>query len=233
MAYRKETIINLMKAANEIKKYYQGLKASDFKVVISSGNRKIGKVMNVSTMPIMACGNCKECSGYCYDIKACVQYKNVLHARIKNLVMAREHRNEYFAQIEKRISRRKANKYFRWHVAGDILDLDYFDNMVRIAANHPDFIFWTYTKMYHIVNEYCGLFGKAAIPANLHIMFSKWDGMAMENPYNFPVFACRMKDGNKDTMEWEKMYKCPGNCDICKAMNRGCLAGENTFADEH
>ena len=233
MAYKHETIRNLMSKAKEIRKYYESLTASDFKVSISNGNRKIGKVVNVSMMPIMSCGNCKECKGYCYDVKACIQYKNVLDARIRNYVFAVNYRKEYFEQIEQKISRRRKNKFFRWHVAGDILDIDYFTNMVEIARRHSDFVFWTYTKMYSIVNEYCDKYGKANIPNNFHIMFSKWDGMPLDNPYSFPIFACRMKDGNKDAMSWNEMYKCAGNCDICKVAKRGCIVGENTFADEH
>ncbi len=231
MAYKQETIKNLMVKAREIRKHFENMKASDLKVSVSMGNRKIGRVMNVSTMPIMACGNCKECSGYCYDVKACIQYRNVLDARIRNLVMAVKYRDEFFRQIDNRISRRRVNKYFRWHVAGDILDYDYFSRMVDIARKHPGFVFWTYTKMYHIVNQYIA--NGNIVPGNFHIMFSKWDGLAMDNPYNFPVFACRMKDGNVDYIPFESYYKCPGNCDICKQANRGCINGENSYADEH
>ena len=233
MAYRNETIKAMMIQAFNLKKHYESMKASDIKLAMSNGNRKIGKVMNVSMMPIMTCGNCKECMGYCYDIKACIQYKNVIDARIRNTVLAINHREKYFAEIEKRISRRRTNKYFRWHVSGDILDINYFSEMVEIARRHPDFVFWTYTKMYSIVNDYCDLFSVYSIPENLHIMFSKWDGLEMNNPYNFPIFACKMKDGNKDKMEWDKMFKCVGNCDYCKAHCTGCIKGENTFADEH
>lgn len=233
MAYRKETLSKLINNMRAIRKEYERMDASDLKVTVSCGNRKIGKVMNVSTAPILACGNCKECKGYCYDVKACIQYRNVINARVKNLVIATKYRDLYFNQIESRIARRRTNKYFRWHVAGDILDIDYFSRMVEIARRHEDFIFWTYTKMYGIVNEYCDLYGRDAIPGNLHIMFSKWDGLAMDNPYNFPVFACKMRDGNKDPMPWEAMYKCPGNCDICKEHKTGCIGGMNTYADEH
>ena len=231
--YKQITIDNLMKKANELEKQYLKKAVKEIKISISNGNKKIGKVMNVSLMPIKTCGNCKECKHYCYDIKACFQYRNVLDARIRNTVLVKKDRFRYFSEIEKKIERRKANKYFRWHVSGDIIDIDYFDNMVQIASRHPDFVFWTYTKMYHIVNEYVSLFGVHSIPENLHIMFSKWDGLKMDNPYGFPIFACRMKDGNKDEMPWHEMFKCCGNCDICKELNRGCIKGENTYTDEH
>lgn len=229
-----------------LKKYYKLMNAkvaelmqqdvNTFKVTISNGNRKIGRVMNVSTPAGLTCGNCSHCLGYCYDIKANFVYSNtVLPARAKNFVIVMKNRDMFFQQIEDKISRRKANKFFRWHVAGEILDLDYFSRMVGIAKRHPDFIFWTYTKMYTIVNQYCDTNGRAAIPANFRIMFSEWDGMPLVNPYNFPIFTCKLKDGNKNHTAdfFNTLYKCPGNCDICKECGRGCLAGESTYADEH
>ena len=60
-----------------------------------------------------------------------------------------------------------------------------------------------------------------------------WDGVEMPNENEMPVFACRMQDGNKDPMNWADMWKCPGNCDVCKAAGRGCVAGEDSYTDEH
>ena len=202
----------------------------EWHVRISQGNKKIGRVMNVSTFPILCCGNCKACSGYCYDIKACLQYSNVMHARAVNTVMANYARDEYFGQIDAAISRRRKNKYFRWHVAGDILDMDYFKRMVYIARKHPDFTFWTYTKMYSIVNDWIYVHGR--LPFNLHVMFSRWEGMDMDNPHNLPEFRVRMEGMSEDP--FITLHKCPGNCDACKVGGgRGCIAGETSYVDEH
>lgn len=236
MAYKKESITKLIVKANGLKREFMAV-ITDLHVCISKGNRKIGKVMNVSMMPILTCHNCKECKHLCYDIKACLQYSNtVLPARMRNTVLAMHDRDRYFSEINDACTRRRKNKYFRWHVAGDILDMDYFERMLDICCNHPDFVFWTYTKYYDIVNEYCDMHGRDAIPANFSIMFSEWDGMPMNNPYNFPVFSCKLKGGNKNRTEAEfkKMYKCCGNCDICKRDGgHGCIKGENTYCDEH
>lgn len=229
--YNKNTIKKVMVKAYALRKELE--KQEGLKVSISRGNRKIGCVMNVSTMPIMACGNCKECKGYCYDIKACVQYRNVLYARIKNFVLATQDRDNYFAQIDEAISRRRTNKFFRWHVAGDILDSDYFARMVSIARLHPDWTFWTYTKMFSIVNAWIDANGP--LPRNLHVMYSEWEGMPMDNPHNLPVFACRLKAGNpsRPADYFDGLHRCPGNCDLCIKAGRGCVAGESSYADEH
>lgn len=234
--YSKEALIKYQKQAREVYSKLLNTDINELSVSISTGNRKIGRVMNVSLLPIYTCTNCKECKHFCYDIKACLQYpKNVLFARCKNTLLARENRKAYFAQIEKKIRNRKKNFFFRWHVAGDILDLDYFENMARIANENKHFIFWTYTKNYNVVNQFCDIYGKEAIPNNLVIMFSEWDGLTLVNPYKFPIFTCKLKAGNKnhETSFFDGLYQCPGNCDLCKEKKLGCIGGMNTYANEH
>lgn len=234
MAYKQETIKKMLENAGELIRRYSRMNPDDIPLCISNGNTKIGRVMNVSHMPILGCPNCKKCSRFCYDVKACVRFANsTLDARVRNWVILKHDRDGYFLRIEEKINRRRRNKYFRWHVAGDIIDRDYFERMVAIAERHPDFLFWTYTKTYGIVNGYIADGGK--IPANLKVMFSEWDGVAMENPYGLPIFTVRLKDGNKNhAREWfDNLFRCPGNCDVCKKLNRGCIAGEDTYNDEH
>lgn len=229
--FSKQSITKVIRAARAKEIELNASPLEDIRECISPGNVKIGRTMNVSLMPILTCGNCSECSKLCYDIKACLQYPNtVIDARMRNTVLLRRDRDEYFRRIDAAISRRRTNKYFRWHVAGDIIDFDYFDRMVKIARKHPDFTFWTYTKMYNVVNEWClwHVDKREAIPANLHVMFSEWRGMPMRNPYGFPEFRVVFKGEERPAG-----FYCPGNCDVCKALNRGCLAGETTYCDEH
>lgn len=232
--YNLDSIKKMLAIMHDTQKALEAQKADTLRICISKGNRKIGKVMNVSLPPVLSCHNCSECKYFCYDIKACLQYPNtVINARIRNYVILRADRERYFAEIDNAMSRRRSNKYFRWHVAGDIVDYDYFCRMVELARKHSDFICWTYTKVYHIVNEWIAANG--SLPENLHVMFSEWDGMEMDNPHNMPIFTCKLKAGNKNRSaeSFASMHKCPGNCDICKATGRGCIAGENTYADEH
>ena len=208
MAYKLETIRKMLTAANDYKAHYESVNITDIKPCISTGNTKIGRVLNVSLMPVMTCGNCKHCMGYCYDVKACVRYPD-------------------------KCARRRKNLFFRWHVAGDIVDIDYLDRMVAIARMFPNFRFWTYTKMYSLVNEYVRTHGdnrQTAIPSNLSIMFSEWSGTEMPNPYNFPTFACRLKAESDKVMTG---YHCTGNCDVCKANGCGCVVGQTSWIDEH
>ena len=43
-------------------------------------------------------------------------------------------------------------RHSRWHVAGDILSVDYFRQMCRITAHHPRIRFLVFTKVFNIVN---------------------------------------------------------------------------------
>ena len=215
----------------EARTAYMQKDIDNIKMAISAGNRKIGRVLNVSLPPIMTCANCKECMHFCYDIKACLQYPNtVIDARVRNLVILLKDRDEYFSRIIAKIARRRMNKYFRWHVAGDIVDADYFDRMVQVARLFPEWIFWTYTKNYAVVNQWIADHGATsdAVPSNLHVMFSEWRGLPMVNPYGMPEFSCHFPDEPEPAT-----FKCPGNCDVCKLAGRGCVAGENVHADLH
>lgn len=243
MAYSNETlkkyIGNIKTVMGEYSKHFADHPGMAYhEICISTGNRKIGRVHNVSLAPIVTCGNCSHCSGICYDVKANIQYKNVLDARARNTVIATEYMDKYFDGIRYYISRRcgkRSNKYFRWHVGGEIPSMDYFKEMVETARMFPTWHFWTYTKMHGIVNLYCQKYGRESIPDNFVIMFSEWDGMPLVNPYNFPVFSCRLAGGNVNHPDsyFHNLWKCPGNCDICKKAHRGCIAGESTYADEH
>lgn len=232
--YSLNSIKKMVKLMNDTKAMLENIGTNSIKMCISKGNRKIGRVMNVSLPPVLACSNCSECKHFCYDIKACLQYPDtVINARMRNYVILMNDRERYFREIDNAMTRRRKNKFFRWHVAGDIIDADYFAHMVEIARRHPDFVCWTYTKVYHIVNEW--IHDNGPLPENLHVMFSEWDGMEMDNPYNMPVFTCKLKAGNKNhpVEYFNGLHKCPGNCDICKAAGRGCVVGETTYADEH
>ena len=235
--YKPETLSKIIRQLkDEIAAQVERITAGQFtKVAISTGNRKIGRVLNVSLAPIITCGDgCKECKCYCYDVKACLQYGNVRNARARNTALAIHNRKEFFGQIVAKLSRTR-NQFFRWHVSGDILDSDYFGNMVRIAEEFPAITFWTYTKQYAVVNRWIDENGN--LPANLHIMFSQWKvrtesgkiiPIPFPNPHNMPVFTVRFEEE-----EIPQMFKCPGNCDICKSNHCGCIAGQSTYNDAH
>ena len=228
----KKALARARKAVDNIRLYIDDFMHEDIEklhVVISKGNRKIGRVLNVSLAPIITCCNCSGCMKLCYDIKAVLQYSNVAKARAKNYVLLMRDRDKYFSEIAKACSKRRTNKFLRFHVSGDIIDIDYFDRMVKLARQFPDFKMWTYTKAYHIVNKWCELNGKENVPNNLSVMFSEWRGMPMNNPYKFPEFKVVFKDEEKPVnVKW-----CCGNCELCIKNNSHCVKGETVYCMEH
>ena len=234
--YKPETlkkVVSDLKARieNHMKELESGKKIN---LVISAGNRKIGRCMNVSLAPIVTCKNCAMCAGFCYDVKACLQYENVREARAKNTALFLFDRSEFFSRLWARMARRRVNKFLRFHVSGEIMDVDHFALMVETARRFPDFKVWTYTKMYWIVNEYIRTHGgtkETALPANFSVMFSEWKGLPMVNPYGLPVFRC-IDVENGETAP-DGVMQCPGCCDVCKAVGCGCIAGQSAYVHLH
>ena len=94
---------------------------SNKRVTISRGNRKLGAIMNVSTMPLQCCPKGVPCAdGGCYALKSLRLYRTTRKAWAKNARIAKTNPKSYFLRIANSIAGRKP-RYFRWHVAGDIL----------------------------------------------------------------------------------------------------------------
>ena len=125
---------------------------------------------------------------------------------------------EYWKQVDDAV---KGVRYFRFHVSGDIINSEYFANMVNVAYCNPHTEILVFTKRFNIVNMWIEANG--SIPSNLHIMFSGWQGLEPDNPYNLPetiVYTCE-EDFNP---EWKT---CGGNCFNCGCRGVGCWNAKN------
>ena len=230
--FTQKAIINYLSRLNSAIDFYAQFPVESLEIAISTGNKKVGNVWNISEPPIITCPNCTECKNLCYDIKACNQYPNVIKARARNYSILKRNADLYWKQLRDKLARKRTNKYFRFHVGGDFPSIEYLTEMVKTAKLFPEFRFWTYTKAYYIVNRYVKEHGNSrrkAIPENLSIMFSEWRGVPMDNPYGFPEFRVHFKDEPEPV----NVFKCPGNCRICIEQHRGCIVGETTYVDEH
>ena len=211
-------------------RFYMKWDPEKIKLTVSKGNGKIGHVLNVSLAPIITCCNCKLCKFFCYDIKAVLAYPSVLHARSRNTALFKLDRDLFFNKLWQVMKRRKKNFFLRFHVSGEIVDLDHFDRMINTALRFPHYIIWTYTKNYAVVNEWIKQHGgnKNALPANFSVMFSEWTGLPIDNPYGLPVFTCAFSEKDK-----EGKTVCPGNCEICLTTKSGCPYGESKYTLPH
>lgn len=207
---------------NNIVKHLEALKKNStlcapseaVKLHVSTGNSKMGKVASVSLTPIYTCNNCSKCKYDCYALKSYQQYKKVRDAWDGNTVYANCMLLSFFDDLNKWVKRHKSFKLFRWHVAGDILNIDYFDAMIRTARENSGVTFWAFTKNYGAVNEWLANNGGVdAIPDNFSIIFSGGWGINVPNSYN--LAECIVIDEAAAFPGGKNNFLCGGNCEEC------------------
>jgi len=182
-------------------------------VSISKGNSKMGNIPSVSLTPVVTCTNCESCKKDCYAKKMCRIYPTVAKSYNNNLEILRTDRNAYFAQVT---AYAMTSAYFRWHVAGDIVDTDYLDRMCKTARIAKNCRFLAFTKNWDVVNDYFDTHKK---PRNLQIVFSlPFDGQKVNNYHNFPT-AEVIKKGDEPKPHHKV---CGGNCTECCCKGIGC-----------
>ena len=186
---------------------------NEMKVSISNGNSKMGFIPSVSLPPVVTCSNCSSCSKDCYAVKLCRIYKTVRDSYDRNYSILKTDRDSYFAQVK---ATAMINRYFRWHVSGDIVDQDYLSRMCKVARDCKGTRFLAFTKNYEVVNEYFTTHKK---PKNLQIIMSlPFDGSKVDNKHNLPVAVVVFKGD-----ELNPTYKmCGGNCQECACRGVGC-----------
>ena len=232
MKYRAETIEKYK--ANLKREMRNALSnAENIHLHVSLGNKKIGKTINFNLPAIASCGGmCRKCgcAWYCYAIKDAIRFPRVLKNRVENMALLLKNEKRYWQEVRNAINRHPSFDFIRFHVSGEIMNEKYLSEMVAVARDYPTKTFWTYTKQYAIVNDDCANNGgRSSIPSNLVIMFSEWDGYPMDNRYGFPIFYFE-PDGKEPP---KNIFRCCGNCNICKAKKCGCVGGCSAYAMEH
>ena len=191
-------------------------------VFISCGNKKVGDIPSVSLLPVVDCGNCSKCKRSCYDLRHDVIKKQCLATRAINSLICRHDRQRYFDEIDHWLGKH-LRPVFRFHIGGDIIDGDYLCRMVHLANTHKKIDFLAFTKMFSLVNEWLDSNG-GVFPPNLHIIFSGWPGLKMDNPYDLPT-AHPVINGITSSPDGAKY--CTGNCTECYKEDRLCWAMSN------
>ena len=203
--------------------------AKENQISVSYKNIKMGKIPSVSLPAIITCRKDCKCSKKCYAAKIEKIRPPVKAAYLHNLKMLREQPEVFWRQTEAVIM---LSRYFRFHVSGDIPNREYLEKMVEISARQSHCEILCFTKKFSIVNQF--LADGGAIPNNLHLIFSGWKGLPMENPFNLPEAHVLYKDGT--TTERPDAKMCGGNCTECAKTGVGCWTlknGEQVVFDEH
>lgn len=198
-------------------------------VSISEGNSKMGKITSVSLPSVVTCRRDCACCKKCYARRIEARRRVVRDAYQRNLEILTCDPDTYWREVEAAIM---LNSFFRFHVSGDIPNMDYLEHMVDIADLNPHCQILCFTKRYEMVNDF--LKGGRTIPENLHLVFSAWKGLEMPNPYNLPEAHVLYRDGT--TTARPDAHPCGGNCTTCAITSGGCWVlknGEQVVFHEH
>ena len=221
----------LRKFNNALKKAIELVKSGeDLRVRISNKNSKMGEVASVSLLPFLTCPDCCKttCGKKCYAAKLANMRKQSLFAYAINTALVMCRPDVFWAQVNAAVM---AVRFFRFHVSGDIINMDYFLHMIEIAKNNPYTEILVFTKRYSVVNEWIDKNGK--LPENLHILFSGWKDLDPINPHNLPETNVILKGEETFPENWKI---CGGNCFNCACRGLGCwkaAAGEVIAFHEH
>lgn len=174
-------------------------------IKISEGNRKLGKIPNISLTPIESCPPGVLCKDDCYCQKAMRLYPSAAAAWANNLAVYREDPAEYFVQVQTYLHNKKP-ELFRWHVAGDIPDWTYFALMKLTAELHPETKFLVYTKNFRLAAL------SKFIPRNLSVILSMWPGAPVQEHLTLRRAWCQ--NGTEERVP-AGAIPCPGQCYAC------------------
>lgn len=201
---------------------------TDLRVSISPGNIKMGNIASVSLPPYLTCPDA-PCKGLCYAGKIDRLRKAVHNAYARNYNILQNDPSEYWRQVGAAIM---GNRYFRFHISGDIPNREYFQHMMALARRNRHCKILCFTKRYNIINEI--LQEGYVIPENLKVIFSVWRDYECDNPYNLPEAHVKYKDGTETARP--DAHDCGGNCYTCATSDGGCWKlgkGEQIVFKQH
>lgn len=206
-------LVEISKAEMEIRKKYKGvpmenIPLEDLWVAMEKGNLKLAKTVKTFNLPAgKSCPNSKECYKSCYAKKAERIYPSARTSRERNFRLAREGTQILKAKISQHL---KKGDVIRIHESGDFFNQTYVDMWYEIAKEHPDVMFYTYTKTEHLFD-----FSKIKSLPNFNVVSSIIAGKVNFGPeeeitiraqeMGLPICPCRK--GNK--------VVCGVDCKIC------------------
>lgn len=179
---------------------------------VSNTNSKLGGQIYSINLPAVV--TCRPDAPYfkgCYARKGNWVFPNVKNSLDGNLEAYKNNPKLFFESIAAQTA---LVRFCRWHSSGDIVDMQYFEGMCRVARKNKATHYLCFTKKYEIVNEF--LSNGKRIPKNLSIVFSAWDNWIPENPYSLPMTYVYAKDFNNDLIPKDAI-PCGGKCENCQA----------------
>jgi len=187
-----------------------------WKLRISEGNIKLGRIPSISFPPIVACGRGIPCAKDCYALKAFRQYPATRAAWNHNLEFYNARPIEFFEQLYAYLARKKCT-FFRFHVAGDFLSAEYFRACLDTARAFPSTRFLAFTKRADLLPR--GRARLGTIPRNFSIIQSIWPQWTTGSGRAIPDYprAYMLDTARPDSRIPPNALRCPGNCETCGA----------------
>ncbi len=179
---------------------------------VSNTNSKLGgQIYSINLPPVVTCRADAPCFKGCYACKGTWLYPNVKNSLQHNLEAYKSNPTLFFESVAAQTA---LVRFCRWHSSGDIVDMQYFEGMCKVARKNKDTHYLCFTKKYEIINEFLSK-GKR-IPKNLSIVFSAWSNWIPENPYDLPMTYVYGKEFNNELIPKDAI-PCGGKCENCQA----------------
>ena len=179
---------------------------------VSNTNSKLGgQIYSINLPPVVTCRSDAPCFKGCYACKGNWLFPNVKNSLQQNLEAYKNNHTLFFESVAAQTA---LVRFCRWHSSGDIVDMQYFEGMCKVARKNKDTHYLCFTKKYEIINEFLSK-GKR-IPKNLSIVFSAWSNWIPENPYNLPMTYVYGKEFNNELIPKDAI-PCGGKCETCQA----------------
>ena len=179
---------------------------------VSNTNSKLGgQIYSINLPPVVTCRADAPCFKGCYACKGNWLFPNVKNSLQQNLEAYRNNPTLFFESVATQTA---LVRFCRWHSSGDIVDMQYFEGMCKVARKNKETHYLCFTKKYEIINEFLSK-GKR-IPKNLSIVFSAWSNWIPENPYDLPMTYVYGKEFNNELIPKDAI-PCGGKCETCQA----------------
>ena len=179
---------------------------------VSNTNSKLGgQIYSINLPPVVTCRSDAPCFKGCYACKGNWLFPNVKNSLQHNLEAYKSNPTLFFESVAAQTA---LVRFCRWHSSGDIVDMQYFEGMCKVARKNKETHYLCFTKKYEIINEFLSK-GKR-IPKNLSIVFSAWSNWIPENPYDLPMTYVYGKEFNNELIPKDAI-PCGGKCETCQA----------------
>ena len=181
-------------------------------VKVSNTNSKLGgQIYSINLPAVVTCRPDAPCFKGCYARKGNWTFSNVKSSLESNLEAYKSNPDLFFESVA---AQTVLVRFCRWHSSGDIVDMQYFEGMCKVARKNKETHYLCFTKKHEIINEFLSK-GKR-IPKNLSIVFSAWDSWIPENPYSLPMTYVYGEKFNNELIPKDAI-PCGGKCETCQA----------------